>query len=41
MRIPISLSCTNSEELRNINTNALIDCEAEGTFIDQNFVRTN
>jgi hypothetical protein len=41
MRIPISLSCTNSEELRNINTNALIDCGAEGTFIDQNFVQTN
>lgn len=41
MRIPISLLCTNSEESRNVDTNALIDCGAEGTFIDQNFVRIN
>jgi hypothetical protein len=27
--------------LRNVATNALIDCGAEGTFIDQNFVRAN
>jgi hypothetical protein len=27
--------------LRNVDTNTLIDCGAEGTFINQNFVRAN
>ena len=41
MRIPISLSCGLQSEQKNVDTKSLIDCGAGGTFIDQNFVRTN
>jgi len=40
MHLPISISCDRGRGKKTVETKALVDSSAGGTFIDQNFART-